>query len=200
MFRTEYHVLNSNKKIKEGMCSIFIKSSNKVIARGNYKNNSLSGTWMFFDFEGELEQRYNFDQNMLKFNNLNLIRNYINYQFSVKIEPQDSVTVPIKIGGVFYSCSFVLQPNHEIADYMTRNNIEKSKINNYLSIDENGNLTSWKSTVEADGKVFTNSIIDLPDFFKIFIPARINHKNIASTLIFSIVIRASSNNRSFTIN
>jgi hypothetical protein len=195
MFRAEYHVLEVNKKVKQGIYTIFSKQSNNVVVRGNFDNNFLTGTWMFFDYNGNLEQRYNFNDEKLIYNHFKIDSNSLSYQFPIGLTSKDTIVAPIKIGGLFYGCSFVNIPIHEFSQYMLNNSIEKSKINHYFDIDENGKLVSWKSIIEANGKVFVQNIHSLPEFFKLFIPARVSNKKIASTMIYSTILSVSSNIR-----
>ncbi|MBD3748675.1 MAG: hypothetical protein IE931_04185 [Sphingobacteriales bacterium] len=194
MFRAEYHVLKSDKKVKQGMYTIFTKSKNKVAVRGNYDHNYLSGTWMFFDYQGNLEQRFDFDNQKLLFNQPKLNDNSVSYQFPVKLSPEDTVKAPIKIGGTFYGYSFVIKPNYDISSYLHNSGITKTEIVHYLNIDESGKIISWKSIVKATNKEFENNIEKLSDFFKAFIPAELNGKNIQSTIIFTTTTRIITSN------
>lgn len=191
IFKTEYHVLKSNRKIKQGLYTIINKSSDRAVALGNYTNNVVSGTWMFFNFKGELEQRFNFDKTQMLLNKPIIDSNMISYQFPVTFTPADTVLAPIKIGGFYYGCSFISETNFEIVNYIVDNNIEKSSIKHHLNIDENGRLISWESVIAETGQTFNNSIKTLPDFFKLFIPAQLNHKKIVSTLVFTTITRFS---------
>lgn len=191
MFRAEYHVLKSDKKIKQGMYTIFSKWSKKVAVRGNYDHNHLSGTWMFFDYKGETEQLYDFTNSRLIFNHPKIDSSLIAYKFSVESNINDTIKAPIKIGGTYYGLSFVIEPDHRISSYMLDHGFEKSKIKHYLNIDKNGYLIGWKSVLEADDKEFDQNLNSVSEFFKLFIPAKINGSNISSTIIYTTSISVS---------
>ena len=204
IFREEYHVLKSDKNIREGLYSVINTNTNQVVARGNYKNNLPSGSWLFFDNKGELEQRFNFTQNILSYNKQSLDKNTINYEFPSESSSTDTITVPVKIGGFNYGCNFIIAADVQIGEYIFSKGIQKTNVKNYLNIDKDGMLFSWTTILEVDGKKFNRDISKLTNFNKLFIPAKINDVNIPSTLIYNTLITSSvttsTTTRSIIIN
>ena len=182
--RVEYHVLKSNKDIKEGLYSVFDNHSNKVVARGNYSNNKKIGSWLFFDFKGQLEQRYNFSKNELLFNRSNYDSN-ISYEFPFDISPNDTINPPVKVGGSILGFSFIRKTFPEIRQYMFSNGINQSAIKSFLNIDKEGNLLSFKTILLYDGSIFKNKIDSLSGFTNSFLPGKLNQQKVPCTLVYS---------------
>jgi hypothetical protein len=187
MFNAKYFVLKSDKKIKEGLYSVFNNSTEKVVARGNYKSNQQIGNWLFFDAKGNLEQRYDFDNKKVLYNYSTLDSTTINYQFPLSIGTQDSIYAPIKIGGLYYGYSFLLQPNINIATYLRSESIEKSTLQHILEINKDGYLTSWIIKILENGKLFKNDLSSVSIFSKSFIPAKLNGVNTPSIILFNTI-------------
>ena len=63
----EYYVLKSDNSIKQGK---YYKNHNNGLGRidGYYRNGVKDGIWEFYDFNGDLQQKFDFTKNELIFN------------------------------------------------------------------------------------------------------------------------------------
>jgi hypothetical protein len=189
----EYEVLASDKKIKHGLFTIINTLNKKVIAIGKYSNNIQSGNWLYYDLDGKLVQRYNFDTKDISFDNPILLK--ANYKFPFELMHTDSVNVPIKIGGFYYGLNFVFfEANNQALMYAFRMNLENYKLIQYLHIDENGQLTNWETLVKSSNteQKFKNSLDNLDNEQKLFLPAIHNKKPISCIMMIEMDLKNNS--------
>lgn len=97
-----YHVLKTNPGIKNGIYQA-LYNKKIAIATGMYTNNIKTGMWHFYNTQGKVVQHYNFDKKQA----LLLVRdelppNQIQYEFLPKPNDTDTLTLPVKIGGLAY--------------------------------------------------------------------------------------------------
>ncbi len=96
-----YFVLKSDQKIKQGPYKAFLRRKT-LIAMGNYKNDKRAGIWTFYESDGRLVERFNYNTNTL-LNEAPLdTAGDIDYLFDAKIKEADKLTRPLKIGGTYY--------------------------------------------------------------------------------------------------
>lgn len=62
-----FYVLKSNKKMKHGEYRM-LTTSGKLKAKGQYENGKKAGPWAFYDYEGDIEQIYDYSTGVLDFN------------------------------------------------------------------------------------------------------------------------------------
>ncbi|MEQ8470761.1 MAG: energy transducer TonB [Marinoscillum sp.] len=93
-----FYVLKEDKEIKHGEY-VRYGYTRKVAERGSYDLNQKVGIWEFYDRDGALEQRYNYDSNVLVFNPHKL-SNKVRTQINGKYEAIIPDELPIFIGGV----------------------------------------------------------------------------------------------------
>jgi hypothetical protein len=95
-----FFVLKSDPKIKQGPYIILL--NRKIpIARGRYNSNKKAGTWFFFDTEGKLVERYNYDKNKFLYEAPPYTSKDLSYLFDDSLKNGDKITMPVKIGGVY---------------------------------------------------------------------------------------------------
>jgi protein TonB len=61
----EFHVLKSNKDIREGTYKHII--CNKLSVDGTYKNGEKTGVWKCYNYEDEVELEINYDNGLIKY-------------------------------------------------------------------------------------------------------------------------------------
>lgn len=94
-----FDVLKSQKKVRHGDFLSINRYTKTPIAKGQYANNNRIGVWEFYDYRsGELEQKFDFDNHILLFSNLeNTPSNHFKYNEEWILDQLD--TVPLHIGG-----------------------------------------------------------------------------------------------------
>jgi TonB family protein len=65
--REIYYVLKSDKNIKHGSYNYIIRE--KIIVKGQYTNNEKTGIWEFYNDKDSLEQKYDYSNKEMIFNN-----------------------------------------------------------------------------------------------------------------------------------
>src|ERR1700709_872421 len=96
-----FYVLKSDQKTKQGPYKAFLRRK-ILIAMGNYNRDKKVGIWTFYESDGRLVERFNYNTNMLLNEApLDSVSN-INYVFDAQISKGDKVTRPLKIGGSYY--------------------------------------------------------------------------------------------------
>ena len=93
-------IIKTNKEEREGLYQAFYGKT--LIAGGEYKSGKRSGTWVFYNRNGQAEERYNYDTNILLAEAAEDSISDFRYVFDGKIGRTDEVTKPIKIGGRYY--------------------------------------------------------------------------------------------------
>ena len=58
----EYYVLKSNKSVKHGSYKKY-NYKNKLVFEGHFTNGVKDSIWEFYDYQGNLEQKYNYTNN-----------------------------------------------------------------------------------------------------------------------------------------
>jgi hypothetical protein len=96
-----FYVLKSDKQIKEGLYRAFFKRK-KIIASGNYHINKKTGIWNFFKPNGRFVQRFNYDSNTLLYESVFDTLADVSYRIDKKLKLNDTVTRPVKAGGIYY--------------------------------------------------------------------------------------------------
>jgi hypothetical protein len=95
----EYEVLKADKKNKNGK---YIKKTawGQLITKGQFKDNIEAGLWEFYDYRtGDLEQKFDYDNNKIVFLNLeSTAQNHFYYNGQWILDKLD--TVPFVIGGL----------------------------------------------------------------------------------------------------
>lgn len=96
-----FYVLKSDPKIKQGPYIVLLNRKTPI-ARGRYNNNNKTGTWFFFDPEGKLVERYNYDKNKFLYEAPPYASEDLSYLLDDSLKNGDKITMPVKIGGVYF--------------------------------------------------------------------------------------------------
>lgn len=191
-----YQVLKSDNKTIEGVYTITNVMNGKAIAIGKYYNNKPIGNWYFYNFEGELEQKYNYDSKDAPINLL--LNNKVTYDFGIKIDSSDIIKVPVKIGGISYGLDFLyLNPNRSVTNEFINISVKEAIVTDHLKIDKNGKLYAWETSFKSKRgeKRFLNSIKNLEEYNLNFIPAYLNGEPILSEFSITRQIEYSGGSR-----
>ncbi len=96
-----FFVLKDNKDFKQGPYQALFKRR-IIIARGNYANNRKTGIWSFFKPNGLHVQSFDYNKNELTFESPVDTLADVHYLIDKKFTISDTVTRPVKTGGVYY--------------------------------------------------------------------------------------------------
>lgn len=105
-YKEVYSILTTDKKIKHGKYVSYGRN-NKIQEKGEYELGKKIGLWEFYNWDGELEQKYNFTDNKIDWNTSKesklIIQTEVNGVF-VDIKPDQ---FPVFIGGYYRLTRFV---------------------------------------------------------------------------------------------
>ena len=96
-----FYVLKTDKNTKQGPYKAFYQRKT-IIAAGNYDNGKKTGEWNFYDTLGKLVERYDYSTHTFKYEAPLYAGIDLSYFFDEKINKNDTVRRPIKIGGIYY--------------------------------------------------------------------------------------------------
>jgi len=96
-----YYVLKSNREIKQGPYLVWLKHK-VLLVRGHYENGQKNGVWQFFDTEGKLAEKYDYDKKAFTYEAPLYASADFSYLFDVPFKIGDRVTRPLKVGGIYF--------------------------------------------------------------------------------------------------
>ena len=96
-----YKVVKGNEDVRVGPYRAYYKRRTPV-AEGNYNKGRKTGLWNFYDDEGKLMQKYDFDKTEFIYEAPLDTDTDISFAFDSQIKVGDRLTRPIKIGGNYY--------------------------------------------------------------------------------------------------
>jgi hypothetical protein len=187
----KYHVLKTDNNTKQGLYQAFYKRKT-VIATGMYVNGNKVSTWHYYDPTGKLVQHYNYDLNRLTYEAPKDTGSYkINYAFDKVTTKTDTLTRPVKIGGIFYGYLPYLNAFKITRDFYL--DPEQYTATMQLLISPNGRLAECKLLI--NGKL-TGALVEsflitddiLTEEEKSFVPATMNGQNISSIILINCKI------------
>ncbi|MFC2152779.1 hypothetical protein ACFLSE_09650 [Bacteroidota bacterium] len=76
-FKEKYTVLKNDKKVKDGPFILFFE--NDTLVSGFYKNNNKDSVWTYYNSIGEIELKYNFNENKLVYWNKHAKVDYVRW-------------------------------------------------------------------------------------------------------------------------
>jgi hypothetical protein len=187
-----YHVQKANPEVKEGLYQAMLKKT--ALATGKYKNNVRVGTWYFLNGDGAVTQKYNYDTNILIYEEPNVNLNDFRYVFDKQVKKSDVITKPIRIGGKYWGYLPYVALYQKPKDFkLSTGGIVMPVIE--LLISPEGNLANYIIHMDTSyGVKNLNVNIDLlkPED-KLFIPATLNGQPVAATIIVRCKIYGGSN-------
>ncbi|MES2268105.1 MAG: hypothetical protein V4520_15190 [Bacteroidota bacterium] len=184
----QYHVSATNKELREGLYMVTDAEGGAVV-RGKYGNGKKIGTWFFYDPNNKLVQQYDYNNSKLLYTTQDS-GSFIKMDYSVNAPNGKAVEAPIKIGGTtlaflsFYNSKdippTILKEKSDIAVKYT------------IKVDPTGQIGDVYADYESNGtserkKVYVRSnssgLLD-------FIPAKVDGKEVPSTVILSTTVQA----------
>ncbi|WP_152969644.1 hypothetical protein [Pedobacter sp. Hv1] len=170
--------LKSKKGIKNGEARI--ENGKKIVAKGLYKDGERIDRWQFFKEGDTLEQIYNYSIKRMEYN-----QPHEKIRFEIdSLKEGDRVVYPAKIGGTNYALMYLLKKYS--MPYELQNKVGEYLLSFIFNIDSNGKLVKYQIRV---GNNNFNKLqeVDLkklnPEDLE-FTAARLNGRNVGSTLIF----------------
>jgi hypothetical protein len=194
----KYHVLKSSPNVKDGLYQAFFKRKT-ILASGPYRKGKRIGLWHFYNMSGKVIQHYNYNTNEPVFLAASeLPADYMQYEFLPQPLNTDTLTLPIKIGGVLYGYL------PYISKFKVKNDIEYSgEMHGILQIlvSPSGRLAEcillvkakvWKVNMWQTDTIETYQLNPelLDEYDKQFIPATVNHQKVSSTIYIYCQIQA----------
>ena len=162
-----------------------------MIASGNYIKDKKAGIWHFYESDGRLVERFNYDTNTL-LNEAPLdTADDISYIFDAKIDSTDRLTRPLKIGGSYYG--FIPYVNLFKLPFSVID-VNTNSFNAYIEllISPGGRLADYKvhlASAEYDYKQTTTMDLGLfAEEDRQFIPATLNNEPILSRIIIKCYV------------
>lgn len=176
-----YHVLKTDRQVKQGMYQVMHKS--KVVVSGMYKQNKKTGMWHYFDAKGNLLQNYDFDNKQLNYEapDSSSITNF-SYLYDQEIKATDRVTKPVRIGGRYYGY-FPYISLFKSMERSVQNGLLMT-VTFELLISPGGNLADYKIYLNylTGQKILNADITVLSPEDKLFVPATINYEPVSATI------------------
>jgi hypothetical protein len=180
-----YNVLKSNQKVKQGLYQLITRKKT-AIASGGYTNNNRSGIWHFYDQDGRVAELYNYTTKQLLYEApVDSTKDYVEYIFDRKTTYKDTVTKPVRIGGMYYGYI----PYLKLFKIDASNIYSAAPLSAFLQIlvSPSGQLAECKLVVKlkqtnniVDTYVLNNELLNADE--KTFIPATINSRPVTATI------------------
>lgn len=179
--------IESDKEERQGLYQAFYGKT--LIAGGQYKNNKRTGTWVFYTRNGQAEERYNYNTNMLLAEAAEDSITNFRYVFDGKISKTDEVTKPVKIGGRYYGYVPYLKL-FKLPSDMQNIAREQFVVILELLVSPAGRLAEYKIHLKATNfeRVLNYDPDRIADDFKLFLPATVNKVPVTSRIFISCYI------------
>lgn len=188
-YRSVYHVLKSDKKIRHGTYQVF--NGDTLIVEGLYDHGKKIGRWNFLSSKGKLEQRFNFSGNKLEYYNPDTT--VLQFKIAHPLEPGDTIIYPAKIGSnalVFHK--FIMKSI--MMDHRVAGTTGEFELFNIFYLDENGKLIKWQKKVASlnFNRVREESFSEFEPDELLFTPARVNGQAVPSVIIHKTRLRTAT--------
>jgi len=185
-----FQALKLNKDIKQGVYRALFKRKT-LIATGNYTNGKKTGIWNFYKPDSKLVQRFNYDKNELIFESALDTLYDVHYLIDQKIEETDTITRPLKIGGIYYGLIPYITAFQVPFDTFEINTDEFDAVIELL-ISPLGRLADYKIHIVSEyykyKQVFSLDVNLFSEENRQFIPATLNGKPILSRIIIKCFV------------
>jgi hypothetical protein len=178
----KFSVSEFNKKVKQGSF-ILLLAERIVLAKGDYNLDKKTSIWEYNDFFGKLEQKYDYTRHKLLYSKPPDTK-FVRVGVDSTIKATDALVYPVKIGGNNFCGYYSIINNSPVDKFAEISHINKRSyfILRMLNIGADGIVKSLQ--LFAVGKNFKYSynipLTDLSEEDKLFVPALLNGKPIAS--------------------
>lgn len=183
----KYNVLKTDYAILQGQYAAYLKKT--LIAAGNYTNNKKSNTWTFFNKQGQLCQRYDYNTQTLLFEAQPDSGAKVVYIVDDSLKNNPRFTRPIRIGGPYYGFLNYVNLVRLPQDYWSLSN-ETSAVSMELLISPYGRLAEFKIRIRpitpnpyVEDALLNLNIKLLDDDDKVFVPATLNKEPISVRMV-----------------
>jgi hypothetical protein len=173
-----FYVLKANNKIKQGPYRAYFKRK-ITVAAGRYANDKRVGTWSFYETDGRLVEKYNYDTSDFLYEAPLKRNTHIGFLFDKNIGKTDTLTRPVKIGGGYFSfvpyVTLFRVPfdTYDISTYLFDVYIE-------LLVSPLGRLADYKVHLNSPyyqySRVFNLDVKLFSEADRMFLPATVNHQ------------------------
>jgi hypothetical protein len=96
-----YKIIKPDEKTRVGPYKAYYKR-HTLIADGFYTKGKKTGVWTFYDDEGKLSEKFDYDKTEFLFEAPLDTSTDVQYVFDAKVQPTDRLTRPLKAGGIYY--------------------------------------------------------------------------------------------------
>ena len=185
-----FNVLKSDRETKNGPYKAFFRRKT-LIASGNYINGKKTGVWDFYDTEGKLSQKFNYDKNLFIYVTRLDTTSDLRFLFDEKLKKTDTVTRPLKIGEPYYGyISYVNIFRLPFDAFDVNTDVFEAEIE--LLISPMGRLAEYKVHLVSPYYEYDHTIsLDVnlfSDEDRSFMPATLNHKPILSRIFIKCAV------------
>jgi hypothetical protein len=181
-------VIAKNKPVKQGSFNAFYNKT-ILIANGNFSNDKKTGLWSFFDQDGKLSEKFDYNTNQLIYEAPEDSASNIRYSIDNQITKTDMVTKPIRPGGRYFGYIPYLKLFRLPTD-MADINPDRYTVILELLVSAGGRLAEYKIHIRTYGndRVLSVNTDLLNEEDREFIPATINKQPILSNIIIQCYI------------
>ncbi|MDT3401809.1 hypothetical protein [Mucilaginibacter terrae] len=183
----QYNVLKSDYSVFQGQYAAYLKKT--LIAAGNYSNNKKTGTWTFFNKQGKLCQRYNYDNQTLVFEAPPDSTTRFVYIVDDSLKNNPRFTRPVRIGGSYYGYLNYINLVRLPKDYWNLSN-QTSVVSMEILVSPFGRLAEFKIRIRpivpdfyVEDALLNLNIKLLDDDDKFFVPATLNGEQVAVRVV-----------------
>ncbi len=188
-----FYVLKSDPEVKQGPYNVFLNRKT-LIATGRYNNNKKAGTWFFFDTRGKLVERYNYDKSKFFYEAPPYTSEDLSYLLDDSLKNGDKITMPVKIGGVYFGYIPYVNLFHLPFDAY---DIDTYSFDAYveLLISPMGRLADYNVRVKSSyyeyDQTFNLDVHLFSEDDRIFVPATLNGVPVLSRILIKCVVTTS---------
>ena len=187
-----YKTLKPDENIRVGPYKAYFRRKT-LIADGRYDRGIKVGVWNFYNEQGKLNQRFDFDKTEYIYEAALDSNTDIQFSFDAEIKPGDRVTRPLKIGGMYYG----LIPYINIFHLPFK--VDEYSIDNFhavieLLISPHGRLADYKVRVQSAtyryDQTFNFDVNLFGEEDKQFSPATVNRQPVLVRVFIRCAINA----------
>lgn len=176
-----FDVLKSNNAIRNGKYNAYYKKKT-IFATGSFDNDKRVGLWQFYDLKGNITQTYNYTSKKIYYEAPELETSPLRYFVDRELNPGDTVTKPLRVGGRYYGFLpyldlFTLPSGYQDLDGKIGAMVE-------LLVSPGGRLADYKVHLIVPGAPQAFRVINMnlnlpnPDDL-VFVPAKLNREPVS---------------------
>lgn len=156
LWTENYEVLKSDSKIKNGSYKLHDNVGGNLRVKGQFNNNKPVGVWEYYDFSGDLNHIYDFDNKRVL-----LLQEYKNLVFNIVYHEQQLYTnldsIPLIIGG--FSNLDLRLSNIALKEVVAPSFPKEGKAVYTFVVSKNGGAKDFKLD-QSSGNSFDNKVLE----------------------------------------